>query len=212
MPTRERTRKTDRIDTLLARGRLSGPAREEILERVLVASAGEAAASVPWWRRPMVSFGLPALAAAAALLVLVRRPDDGLTAKGAPVVEPALEVACATEGPSAAPAASAVSCATGQNLAFRVEDATEDGFLTAWAEPVAGGERVWYFVGDGAAPVVAHPGVQTLRRAVRLGAEQPPGAYRVHLLLSVRPLSREDALGQRGDVASRAIVPLEVRP
>jgi hypothetical protein len=190
-----RSRKSDEIDHLLARGRMGGPAREEVLARVLDA---QAPALAPWWRRAFAQYWAPVLAAAAILLFAIRPKDDRFTPKGAPSAGPALSVLCVD------------ACRPGSTLAFQVEDARAAAYLTAWAEPVAGGERVWYLEGT-RAPVDALAGMQTLKQAVRLGPSQPPGAYRVHLVLSAAPLSREVALGTHEAIAE-VVVPLEVTP
>jgi hypothetical protein len=102
-------------------------------------------------------------------------------------------------------------------MIFRVTAAPEPGVLAAWSEPAGGvGERVWYFPsGDGRSPEVAREAAPvTLKQAVRIGAAQPPGAYRVHLVLARRPLSREQLLSPSAaaDVLASRVVPFEVSP
>jgi hypothetical protein len=100
-------------------------------------------------------------------------------------------------------------------LLFRVGGAAAGGFLAAWAVPEDGGERIWYFPTlDGEAPSVApRAETQTLGRGVRLGTEQPPGRYHVHLLLSRRALGRAEALAPANDaVLVEADLTLTVTP
>jgi hypothetical protein len=198
----------DRLDELLSGGRLGGAERERILERALDASA-----PLPWWRRRAVTWLVrgTAMATAAALALFFfvppRTHDDFRARGGAGDGAPLLLVGC-EDGQSA-------RCGYGQKLVFSVDGASEPGFVAAWAEPAGGGERVWYFPGDdGSSPEARGDGArQLLSRAVRLGPEQPPGRYRVHLVLSRRPLSRLEALAAGGaDVVATSQVTLEVTP
>lgn len=184
----------DRLETLLARGRLSGAERERILGDAL-AAAGAAPA---WWRRRALWLLAPTLAAATAVALVVRL-DGGFRARGAAAAVH-LEVGC-RDG----------ACRPGGLLLFRVEGAAAGGFLSAYAEPERGGERLWYFpLEDGTAPeVAAQPAPQILRLGVPIGREHPPGRYRVHLVLSRdRPAPR--AAG--ADVIATRTASLEVLP
>jgi hypothetical protein len=91
---------------------------------------------------------------------------------------------------------------------FRVSGAGDGGYLAAWAEPSAGGQRIWYLDG---ARVPANLEPQLLPVAVTLGAEQPPGHYQIHLVLTQKPLSRDDLLAAPATLAS-ARAELEVKP
>ncbi len=196
-----KTRRPDDLDELLARGGLSGPARERTLEAVLEVARGERSR---FWRR-LFYFATPAVATVAVgVMLLVRPAAPGFTPKGNPGA-PLLEVACKQ---SAGP-----RCPRGGTLLFRVAGATAGGFLSAYAEPASGpGERVWYLPAGGeAAAVQATEAPQLLRLGARLGPEQPPGAYKVHLVLSKTPLDRAGALAPEGALAT-ATWDLEVTP
>jgi hypothetical protein len=180
------------IDHLLARGKLSGARREEILQRALDAAAPE---PQPWWQRLKILWLTPVVSTAA-ILVLFLVPQKQFRAKGG-AGTPTLDVGCAKQDPH--------RCTSGDTLMFRVDGT---GYLSAYAEPVGnigGGERVWYF---GAPERVESVGV--LKRGVRIGGEQPPGKYRVELILSSRPLSRDEASSSRE--GTRRSVELEVLP
>jgi hypothetical protein len=174
----------DKLDGLLAEGRLGGPRRDQILAAVLSSTNARRRR----WRA--FSVWVTSLAAAAAALVLFLRPASFRARGGSGAV---VEVAC-RDG-------SLDRCAAGSKLLFRTASA-EGGFLCAWAE-ADGGARVWYFPGsDGAAPrVAASTSPAMLPVGVELGAEQPPGRYRVHLLLARRALTREECLAPPADVA-----------
>ena len=193
----DRPRKSDSLDALLARGRMGGPLREEVAVRVIDARAARGR-----WRAVAFVAG-PVLALAAGVLIFIG-PRHEFAAKGsAGTAAAVLEVVCSS-GESGA-------CARGEELFFRVENARVVGFLEAWAEPAGGGERTWYFVGDGALPVRATPDVQTLARAVRLGPEQPLGVQRIHLLFSRAPLAQSEVPGKRGEILAEASIAVDVR-
>jgi hypothetical protein len=169
------------LDSLLAQGRLSGPARDRIFDAVVAANR-----PAPRWRR-LLLWALP-LSTVAALLLLILRPSE-FRARGAG--GPILEAVCATE-----------PCRVGSALMFRASAVDVGGFLAAYALSAGVDERIWYFPSpDGECPTVdVESGTQTLPRGVRVGPEQPPGRYRVHLLLSRRPLTRAEALSPPGGV------------
>lgn len=192
-------RDDDGIDRLLARGRLSGGARERILARALAASAPRRRS----WRR-WLTIAVPATAA---LLLVVLWPRAAFTPKGAPAGV-FFDVTCAD--------GSGHACARGATLLFHLGGVVRPSSLAAWAEPDGGGERIWYFPAgndDAAVAVPAGALLQTLGRGVRIGPEHAPGRYTVHLVLSQRPLTRAEALAARaGDIVATATVPLEVLP
>ena len=168
----------DKLDALLAEGRLGGPRRDQILAGAL------AAAGVKRHRWRNLGVWVASLAATAAALILFARPAS-FRARGSGGA--VLELAC-LDGELGA-------CRPGAKLMFRVAS-PEAGFLSAWAEPINRGPRVWYFPGpDGLAPRV-EPSVElrAMSVGVVLGPEQPIGRYRVHLLLSRRTLTREECL------------------
>jgi hypothetical protein len=168
----------DKLDRLLAEGRLGGPRRDQIWTQVLATTAARRRR----WRSAAV--WLSSMATAAALFIVFLRPSS-FRARGEG--DAVLEVVC-RDG-------SLDRCVAGSKLLFRVASA-EGGFLSAWAEAEAGGTRVWYWPdSDGAAPQVA-PSASPIMLPVgiEIGSEQPPGRYRIHLLLTRRPLTREECL------------------
>jgi hypothetical protein len=187
----------EEVDRLLARGSMTPEESQQALKGALRATAP------PRWRR--WTFGL-AVPATAALLLLVFLPRSGFTPRGE-LAPPLLEVSCADGAHD--------RCRQGSLLLFHVASA-QGGVLAAWADPVDGkGERVWYFPTAGGewAPVPASPELQTLGKAARLGAEQPPGVYQIHLVLASHELSREElAAPNAGGVLGRADARLEVTP
>jgi hypothetical protein len=192
-------RDDDELDRLLARGRLSGRQRDNVLDGAVRAAAPRRRG----WRQ-LLAVLLPATAAA---LLLLLWPRQAFTPKGAPA-STLLEVTCVDGARD--------RCRAGETLLFHVGGANQGGVLTAWAEPAGGGEAIWYFPPSDDRPltVAATPAMQTLGRGVRLGPEQPPGAYVVHLVLTARPLTRAEARDARdrrddGLLASTA-VPLQV--
>jgi hypothetical protein len=70
------------------------------------------------------------------------------------------------------------------------------GFVSAWAEPAQGGERIWYFSAETFSPLVdavsAIPAATT--RAVKIGPEHASGTYVVHIRVTERPMGRDDLL------------------
>jgi hypothetical protein len=174
------------LDALLARGKLGAGVRDRILESVLDGLPVGPAKRRPWvWRVP-VALGTLAAATAVFLVVAPRLIDhrQDLRAKGAPGAGVELDVAC--------PAAALEACPQGATLVFGV-GGQADGFLSAYAEPRDGGERVWYFSADAESPRVHAVGATTpLSRAIRVGAEHTTGVYVVHVLLTREALTRAE--------------------
>src|SRR5262249_22493855 len=107
------------------------------------------------------------------------------------------------------------SCAAGERLLFLSEGSAAPSYLAAYAEPVDGGERIWYFPSrDGHSPELeAHAPPTLFREAVLVGNEHRPGHYRVTVVLSNRPLSRDEVLATPdSDRLATQILPLEVLP
>ena len=165
-----------RMDRLLARGKMSAPRADAILERVYETLEREKPRKVV----PIRYWASAALAAAAAVLLLIVVPRD----PGGPGVDeigdlPGLRVRCVGGTLSA--------CPMSAKLVFEVTGKEASGFLSAYAEPIGhAGERVFYYSKeDGSAQV---PG-QAAARPVGLARA---GRYRVHAVITERPLTREE--------------------
>ena len=196
----------EELDLLLSRGRLRGPVAEATRERVLEVGA---ASERPWWRRRRLPLVLPlVLAAAAGILLVARigplstdaRRDKGSAATGGPRF---LGLTCSNGTPAA--------CRPGARVTFAFGPGVR-GYMGAYAQPDAGGERIWYFSGeDEPASVGGAESAQLASRSVVLGPEHLPGRYRVQLVVSARPLRRAEVLDPRTpDVLLRTEVPLTV--
>jgi len=177
----------DDVDRLLAEGRLGGPARERILDRVL--RGVDAAAPRPrGWRSSRAVAALLAACSVAAGVVLVARfaarpPEpDGLRAKGpAPAAAPAISLLC-TDGEGV--------CRTGERVYFRVGPTPARRWLIAYAERAdhLGAPRISLSPGDAAGgdavlEIPASDVPSLLRRAVEIGPAMPPGRYTVTMSL-----------------------------
>ena len=183
-------RRPERADFLLSQGNLSGEQREQVLARVLETVGAEAPARR--WRRWWAAAPAAVALAAVALWVGPRLGDGGLRARG--VATPILRVDCEPGGLGA--------CQLGGTLLFAVEGAPRSARIAAWAEPVGGGERVWYFSGEGESPAVSDQTPdRILRRGIRLGPEHRPGAYRLTVLLTAAPMPRSALLESSGEGA-----------
>jgi hypothetical protein len=196
--------KDEELQRLLARGRLGGPSRERVLERVLDRVAPARPKRRPWLVPLVLAFG-----SGVAILVLVARPrpdDARWGAKGGPTGQPvALEARCGD----------APACEPGATLMFSVFGAPTPGYLSAYSSRVGSGERVWYFSADTESPRVpaSDQGTQPAGRGIVIGPEHTPGNYQVHLFLSTTPLTQA-ALLAGGDprIVARAVVPISVVP
>jgi hypothetical protein len=190
------------IDMMLAGGRLGGPAKERIMEVV----AGHATSRrAPFFARTrnLLAVGLAVAAGAAALLLLVPRQDH-FGPKGVAGAEvPRLEISCA--------GGTLAACPVGSRLLFVAEGA-DRGYLAAWADPVGGGERIWYFSRDSQSPALAPvAGTQVAPKAILLGPEHVPGDYTVHVLVTAEPLSRAEQ-GRSAAIAAREFTLTVVAP
>ncbi len=190
----------DELDFLLAQGRMPGPVKERILQRAMDAAVPK---KPPSWLVRM-RFALATLGAAAALavgllMVTPRTQEDGFKAKGSgKEAGGALSLECL--------GARLNACPQGATLMFVVGATPVAGFLVAYAEPEAGGERIWYFSKEDGSPAV--PALQTLplRQGIRIGPEHAPGRYRVHLVVASRALSRQERLQAKPELFKEAAV------
>jgi hypothetical protein len=179
---------SDDLDRLLARGRLSGPQRERILDRVL-----EATARPGRLRLKHVIVAAPLVAAAAAL-VLVSRQDE------APSFSPKGDKSSTIETTCSGGLLSA--CPIGSKLVFRFDGVSEPAYVQAYATPSPpnAGDRIWYFPTSAvpAPQLTAHAESEVLQKGVLIGPEHSAGGYRITLVLSARPLTRDELLQEAG--------------
>jgi hypothetical protein len=197
----------DEIDYLLSRGKLGGSQRSRILKAALTASREGFWAR---WRRPFRwgAGGLVLATGAAALVLGFRAPTDGAAgfrAKG-PDEAPLITLACL--------GAMVTACPTGARLVFALDGGhDEGGFLTAYAEPTAAGERIWLLTNEPVAAPAADSPSRVVGKAALVGEGQPPGRYRVRAVLTRRPVAREalPALAA-ADTLARVEVELVVSP
>jgi hypothetical protein len=172
----------DKLDDLLASGRLSAPRRERIFEQVDRRIRSSRA------KRFLLVAGPLALAAGLALLLRpVESGSDHYAAKG--TLASHLELACSGGELS--------HCPLGSKLLFRLDALPSAGFLHAYAEPLESGqERVWYYPTAANRPPHVEPAAvgQLMGQAIVVGPEHLPGRYRVHLIVAPTPLSREELL------------------
>ena len=191
-------RTIEELDSLLGRGSIGATRRDAILATVLARVRAESTAR-PRWRWSLAALGT-AVVAAAALLLLVPRfsppASSPFRAKGTaakPPATPSAEIECL--------GATLAACPTGSLLVVRV--AGVRGFVSAWAEPAQGGERIWYFSAETFSPPVdavpASSAVAT--RAVKIGPEHAAGAYVVQVRVTERPMARDDLLRLPGSAA-----------
>jgi hypothetical protein len=174
------------LDALLARGALSGSARERVLDGVL----GRVSPSQPNRAvRFAAAIVVPAAAAVAVGIGGVRwlakpEPSDStFEARGSVSRRVRVDAVC-TGGPMAA-------CPRGSRLVFHGWPDMRPSYLSAFADPVGGGERIWYFSGENESPRLGSGAVD---RAVVVGPEHTVGRYVIHVVVSTRPLSRAEAL------------------
>ncbi|NMB77298.1 MAG: hypothetical protein GYA21_19490 [Myxococcales bacterium] len=185
-----------RLDRLLSG--TTGPSvneREAMQARILPRASLLGAAGLSRWLR----FGVPALAGAAAclLLLLYWNPDrGGFTARGDGraafrlVCVPAAQLAAGDaegEGAGAGP----VTCRRGDTLAFVAESPERRLRYLSAAALGPEGTLVWYFPSDERGSLLLDES-SVAKRGIVLGAEHNPGAYRVFSVLTAAPVARQD--------------------
>jgi hypothetical protein len=192
----------DKLDDLLARGRLSAPRRERIFEEV--------DRRIRWRRGSRFAIVAAPLALAAGLALLLRPQGTGsgpYAPKG--TLQSHVEVGCSGGELS--------HCPVGSKLIFHLDALQSAGFLHAYAEPLEPGrERVWYYPTTVNPPphVEAAAGPQIMSQGIVVGPEHVPGHYRLHLVVASLPLSREELLADssRNVVASNVFEMVVVEP
>lgn len=176
--------KEKQVESLLARGYLSGAQYDEIERRVLERTAAKPRASL----RLLAPAAVGVVGLAAGVALWLRAPPK-FTAKGEPAAElGAVEISCNRPARH--------ECRLGDTMAFMVNSAVASGYLGAYALRVGAPthERIWYFPSLGeAGPVVARgAGTVVLPEGVRVGPEHQRGRYLVTVWLSKKPLLRSE--------------------
>jgi hypothetical protein len=189
--TMKQVRTEAELDSLLARGGIGAVRRDAILETVLARVEVERPSGS---RRRWVFAVFGAAGAVAAFLLLVsQRSTDTpaqLRAKG-PATQPS------TTAPSAdidCLGATLDRCPSGSLVLVRVTGVR--GFVSAWAEPAGGGERIWYFSADSFSPSVDAMSTTAVAttRAIKIGPEHRSGTYLVQVRVTERPMARDELL------------------
>jgi hypothetical protein len=174
----------DEVDRLLSRGALGRADKQRLLRDVLASVQASAPRRRPSrWRWP--AFAVLSLSGALAVAALWARPSaetrSALREKGSLSGAPIIAMSCL--------GGSLAACPVGSRIAFWVEGGRpEAGVVTAYADPVAGGERVWYLTNE---PVP---------RAAVVGQEQAGGRYRVSVVLTRHPVARTELARLTPDV------------
>jgi hypothetical protein len=199
----------DKLDELLARGRLSGRQVDEIWDNVWDRVEPSTRPRRRPFLRPFFVFGGVLASAAAAWSFFARPAPEHFTPRGEPTVASgAVSIGCASSGRAV--------CRTGETLMFSVNGALAHGFLGAYAERIGepSAERIWYFPNaGGASPAVpTSTGTVVLADGIRIGEEQPPGRYRVTIWTSPRAFDRAEASRDDVGVSSKTTLELEVVP
>jgi hypothetical protein len=195
-------RTSEELDSLLGRGGIGVSRKEAILQTVLAKCKADPPAR-RLWRWPIAGLALAAVVGATAI-VMAPLPSQtpavpfrakGATAKQSPMA-PLAELEC-LGGPLGA-------CPMGSLLVVRVTGT--HGYVSAWAEPVGGGERIWYFSGDSQPLAVAADSAHAVAatRAVKIGPEHTKSAYLVEIRVTDRPMPRSQLLGLPAPMARAA--------
>lgn len=197
--------KDSELDRLLAKGRLSRPEKERILQEVL--SSAAPARSVK--RRPWMfagAFGF-AVALVAAVVVWPKAPAPSeFRSKSAGALGPSVRAGC----PS--------GCSRGAKLLFETERLDAPLHLAAFSI-APDGARIWYFPAAGQLAPKVEPGRAraVFPKAARIGPEHKPGVYTVHLMLLSKPLTQrglQSVLQQKeqAEIVVRRTQMIEVAP
>jgi len=184
-------RTIEELDSLLGRGGLGAARRDAVLQTVLTSVKAEVPArSRSWWS--WAGLGFAAVAGVLIFLVPKFSPtsSSSFRAKGPGATTPSVQLECL--------GATLDRCPAGSLLVVRVDGVR--GFVSAWAEPVRGGERVWYFSAETSSPPVdaisASPADRA--RAVKIGPEHTAGNYLVQIRVTEQPMRRDDLLRMPG--------------
>jgi len=215
----------DEIDHLLGGGVLGGSQRERIFEAAVTAAdrAGPRSAMLANTRvRALAAIALAATVAV--LMVRQRRTFDD--ARSGDRDEPAFrDKGGARPSPRAAPTididaqclhAPSGSCPRGAVIVFSVEGAPDGAFVTSVLDPMdapTAKGRVWLARNQPVTKVGAPSAPGMLTYGARVPSDQAAGAYRIDVLITQRPLSRE-GMGPPvpPDVLARAHFDVSVPP
>jgi hypothetical protein len=165
------------ISRLLAgTDRMSRVEKDAILDRAVAAASPRRVRWI-WLAAPVLAAGIAVIAVAP---WRTHSKDGELAPRGDSRPTAALRVTCPT------------ACAPGSKLLFDVYGTTSYRYLAAFAKR-SDGTVLWYFPTADVAPGVelasaTEKGV--LDRGIILGAEHPPGTYRVYGVFSTAPLTR----------------------
>jgi len=182
-------REEQELDRLLAQGRLSGPDAERIGEQVIASTRQEESAGSSGMRLWALSLGLLGAVAALAILWLALPHLQGgpgeFRSKGAGSGI-LLEAGC-RHGATF----SEERCQHGDTLLLRLSNLPGRVFLAAFASGPAG-LRIWYFPTEQEKTPEIAPAAEPrlLDRAIEIGPEHVPGAYRLQILLFSAPVDR----------------------
>ena len=193
------------VDALLTPHALSGSEREQLLDHVLdrVSPIRE---RFQRRRFAFVAIGIAACAAALGLTLNPSAGKDGAFRSRGSTEGVRVELVCS--------GGTLAACPRGSHLLFVESTGGGSGYLAAYAEPTGGGERIWYFSGEGQSPAITPAvGLKPLDIAIEVGPEHRPGHYSVHVVLAARPLSRAEILrGDTGPILASQTTEFEVVP
>lgn len=196
---------SDRFDSLLTGGYLSGEDYDAIGARVLdqVAPAPRRTLGGRW----VTGAGL-SLSAAAALVFVLSRPG-GFTTKGDSVAEHAeVDVTCSDPVDT--------RCRPGDTLHFVVRTPSVR-YLSAHAQRIGtpAQSRIWYFPSPDGQFLQVGGGALTREVAsegIRIGPEHTPGRYRIEVWLSARPITREALTRAGREAFAHSVHEIEIAP
>ncbi len=179
------SRSDDELDYLLSRGKLGGSQRARIFEAAVAGARGgfwtRCRAKLAWSAGGLVLAG----GVAAMLMTLHAEQEGGPSFRSKGSTDAALIGAFCL-------GAQLSACPAGSKLAFALEGGRDaGGFLTAYADPIGTGERVWYLTNEPAAAAHADASRRLLTKGALIPEGQPPGSYRVHAIFSRDRLARE---------------------
>lgn len=168
---------------LSGRNSLSRVEKDRILERVLA----EVAPARRFAPRPLHWVGAAAAVAGLVLVAAIltrdgREPE--LAARGGAAAVAGLAVSC--------PGSPSGACRPASTMVFDLSRSGGYRYFAAFGRR-SDGTVLWYFPVAGGRSVDLEAGLRDglLDRGVRLGADHPPGRYRIHGIFSVEPLDRE---------------------